>query len=64
MGLARKVPVLSVIAKATLNGVNRPNHFKGCRAFVSITSRLVYMKGVMGVLQGVGQICNCFIQRY
>ena len=64
MGLARKVPVLIVIVKATLNGVNRPNHLKGYRAFVSITSRLVYVKGVMVVLQRVGQICNCFIQRY
>jgi hypothetical protein len=64
MGLARKVPVLNEIVKATLKGVNRPNHLKGYRAFMSITSRLEYGKGVMGVLQGASQNCNCFIQRY
>ncbi|MNP49082.1 hypothetical protein D3C76_1432470 [compost metagenome] len=62
MGLARKVPVLSEIVKATLKGVNRPNRLKGYHAFVSITSRLEYVKGVMGAVQGASHICNRFIQ--
>jgi len=37
---------------------------KGYRAFVSITSRLEYVKEVMGVLQGAGQICNCLLRKY
>jgi hypothetical protein len=42
--------VLDLIDKATLNGVN--NHLEGYRAFVSITSRLVCVKG------GDGGIAN------
>jgi hypothetical protein len=53
--------VLSVIDKAMLNGVNRPDHLKGYRAFVSITSRLECVKGVVGTVQGASQAQRLYI---